>query len=67
MRDDYKIQGPTVKFDIEIEKSVEEKISKMVAYSKLSRSEIANTALKMFISRHSDFLPPRDEERQVKT
>jgi metal-responsive CopG/Arc/MetJ family transcriptional regulator len=58
MRDDYKLKGATARMEIELEKEVAEKIAKMESYSKLSRSEIANTALKRFISAHKDFLPP---------
>ena len=58
MRDDYKINGATEKVEIEVEKSIAEKLAAMEKYSKLTRSEIANTALKRFISSHKDFLPP---------
>jgi hypothetical protein len=57
MRDDYKIQGTTVKLEVEIEKDVAEKLAKMETHSKLTRSELANTALKRFISAHNDFMP----------
>ncbi|HTL11676.1 MAG TPA: hypothetical protein VL588_04270 [Bdellovibrionota bacterium] len=59
MREDYKLQGDTGKMEITVEKDVAEKIQKMAEYTKLSASEIANTALKRFISTHKDFLPPR--------
>jgi len=58
MRDDYKIQGTTFKLEVEIEKDIAEKLAAMEKHSKLSRSELANTALKRFISSHKDFLPP---------
>lgn len=58
MREDYKIQGSTVKLEVEIEKEVVEKIAAMEKHAKISRSELANTALKRFISHHKDFLPP---------
>lgn len=57
MLDDYKLKGPTRKIEIEIEKDVADKLQRMEAYAKLSASEIANTALKRFISAHKDFLP----------
>lgn len=58
MRDDYKFKGPTVKVNAEVEKDVAEKLLSMEKYSKLSQSEIINTALKRFITQHKDFLPP---------
>jgi hypothetical protein len=57
MLDDYKLKGPTQKIEIEIEADVAEKLAKMEKFAKLTRSEIANTALKRFISAHKDFLP----------
>lgn len=61
MRDDYKLKGSTAKVEFEIEKEVAEKIAAMEKHSKLSRSELANTALKRFISHHKDFLPPASD------
>lgn len=58
MREDYKIKGSVEKLQIEIEKEVVETLKKMEAHTKLTASEIANTALKRFISQHKDFLPP---------
>ncbi|MCC7440166.1 MAG: hypothetical protein IT285_00945 [Bdellovibrionales bacterium] len=58
MREDYKIGGATAKVDVMVEKGVAENLQKMADYTKLSVSEIANTALKRFISTHKDFLPP---------
>jgi metal-responsive CopG/Arc/MetJ family transcriptional regulator len=63
MREDYKLNGNTVKIEIEVEKDIAEKLEKMEAHSKLSRSELTNTALKRFISAHKDFLPPSTEKR----
>ena len=61
MREDYKLKGPTTKIgELELEKEVAEKLIAMEKYSKLSQSELANTALKRFISHHSDFLPPKE-------
>lgn len=57
MLDEYKLNGATKKIEIEIETEVAEKLSKMEKHIKLSASEIANTALKRFISHHKDFLP----------
>jgi hypothetical protein len=57
MLDDYKLKGPTQKVEVEIECEVAEKLTTMEKHSKLSRSELTNTALKRFISHHKDFLP----------
>lgn len=57
MRDDYKIKGPTAKLEVEIESTILEKISAMEKASRLSVSEMTNTALKRFIATHKDFLP----------
>ncbi len=62
MRDDYKLQGPTSKIEINVEKDVAEKLASMEKYSRISVSELTNTALKRFISSHKDFLPPREEK-----
>lgn len=59
MRDDYKIKGQTAKLELEVEKEIVEKLLEMEKHSKITRSELANTALKRFISHHSDFLPPK--------
>jgi hypothetical protein len=63
MRDDYKLVGEKAKLEIEVEKSVFETLLAMEQYSKLTRSELANTAIRRFISSHKDFLPP-DETRR---
>ncbi len=57
MREDYKLQGETKKIEIELEKEVAEKLLKMETHMKLTRSELANTAMKRFIAAHNDFLP----------
>ena len=57
MRDDYKLVGAVAKIEVEVEKEVAEILKEMVKYTKLSESEIANTALKRFITAHKDFLP----------
>lgn len=62
MREDYKISGKTTRIEVEVEKEVAEKLLTMEKHTKLSSSELANTALKRFISAHKDFLPP-DERR----
>jgi hypothetical protein len=62
MRDDYKLKGNTTKIEIEVEKETAEKILAMEKFTKIARGELANTALKRFISSHKDFLPPRIKE-----
>lgn len=57
MRDDYKISNPTAPLTIQIEKDVLETLQTMEKHTKLSSSEIINTAIKRFISQHKDFLP----------
>ena len=59
MRDDFPLQGPTSKITIELEAEVADLLKKMAAHSKLSESEISNTAIKRFITTHSDFLPKK--------
>ena len=58
MREDYKLKGQTSRVEIELEAPVAEALMKMEGFSKFSRSELANTALKRFISTHKDFMPP---------
>lgn len=57
MRDDYKISGETRDLNLAIEKAVAETIEAMAKHTKHTPSELANTALKRFISQHKDFLP----------
>lgn len=57
MKDDYKFKTATIKIEIEVEEEVARKISTMETFTKISKSELTNTALKRFISSHKDFLP----------
>jgi hypothetical protein len=57
MRDDYKLKGATARLEIEVEQDVAERIRAMEKHTGLSVSELANTALKRFITHHSDFMP----------
>lgn len=59
MKDDYQLKGNTVDVSLKLEAGVEETLKKMSAFSKLSQSEIVNTAIKRFIAVHSDFLPKK--------
>lgn len=58
MLSDYKLVGTTKKVQVEVEAEVADILGKMEVYTKISQSELANTALKRFISAHKDFLPP---------
>jgi hypothetical protein len=62
MRDDYKLKGSLSKLEIEVEKETAELILEMEKQTKITRSELANTALKRFISSHKDFLPPKERK-----
>ncbi|MBL7715980.1 MAG: hypothetical protein JNL01_10990 [Bdellovibrionales bacterium] len=62
MRDDYKMKTATQKVSVEVEQEVAKLLASMEKYSKISQSELANTALKRFISQHKDFLPPEDRK-----
>lgn len=59
MKNDYKLQGAIEKIQVEIEKDVGEILAAMEQYTRLTKSEIVNTAIKRFISQHLDFMPPR--------
>jgi hypothetical protein len=58
MRDDYKITKATASLQLTIEKEVVETLQQMEKHTKLTLSELANTAIKRFIASHKDFLPP---------
>ena len=64
MRDDYKLKGNLKKIEVEIEEQVVETLRAMEKHSKFSVAELANTALKRFISSHKDFLPPQTPEKR---
>jgi len=57
MKDDYKLQGQTGKIEVELEVDVLESLKKMAENSKITASELANTAVKRFASQHKDFFP----------
>lgn len=58
MRDDYKITAKTEALQVTIEADLVLKLAAMEKHTKLTQSELANTAIKRFISQHKDFLPP---------
>ena len=57
MKDDYRISGETKSFEIQVEPLVVSTLEAMAAHTKITASELANTALKRFIASHKDFLP----------
>ena len=59
MKEDYPLQGVTVQVTFQLEKDVADTLKKMSEHTKLTESEMANTAIKRFIAVHSDFRPPR--------
>jgi hypothetical protein len=61
MKEDYPLKGEAVKVQFELEKDVVETLKKMSEYTKLTESQMINTAVKRFISTHSDFLPKRKQ------
>lgn len=66
MRDDYKMKGSLQPLEVQIEKSVVEKLQEMERFSKLTKSELVNTAIKRFISAHKDFLPADEPAKAVR-
>jgi len=52
--------------EVELEQSVVDALVKMEGYSKFTRSELANTALKRFIATHKDFMPPAEAKPATK-
>jgi hypothetical protein len=59
MKEDYPLKGDSVKVTFELEKDVLAILKKMSEFTKHTESEMANTAIKRFISTHSDFLPKK--------
>jgi hypothetical protein len=59
MRDDYKITKTTAKLEVQVEADIVETLLAMEKYTKLTSSELVNTAMKRFIIQHKDFLPNR--------
>ncbi len=65
MRDDYKITKPTTDVSFVIETDVVEVLKAMESQTKLTPSELANTAIKRFISSHKDFMPVDFYEKRL--
>lgn len=66
MREDYKIVKPTGSINLQIESDLIEVMQAMESQTKLSVSELANTAIKRFVSAHKDFIPTEYLEKQQK-
>jgi hypothetical protein len=62
MRDDYKIKTTTAPLEVQIEAELTQKLVAMEKYTGHTVSELVNTAVKNFVSRHSDFLPPQSKK-----
>lgn len=67
MRDDYKIVKATEDLKLNVEAEVIVLLKAMENHTKLTVSELANTAMKRFISAHKDFLPTDYYEKNPKT
>ncbi len=65
MRDDYKITKASSEITIEIETQVIDILKLMELQTKFTVSELANTAIKRFITHHNDFLPTDLRDRQA--
>lgn len=66
MRSDYEIHGPTQAITIEVEKDVADRLQAMEQHSGIKMAQLANVALKRFISHHKDFLPPGYEHNDLR-
>lgn len=66
MREDYKIVKPTGSIHLQIENDVIDTLKAMESQTKLNVSELANTAIKRFISAHNDFIPAEFLEKRQK-
>ncbi len=66
MRSDYEIQGATQTLTIDVEKDVAERLQAMEKHAGIKVSQLANVALKRFISHHKDFLPPGYEHHDLR-
>jgi len=59
MKEDYPLNGQTKSVTVTLEVEVAETLKKMSEYTKISESEMINTAVKRFIATHSDYLPKK--------
>ncbi len=65
MRDDYKIVKPVSSITLQIETEVVEVLKAMENHTKISVSELANTAILRFITSHKDFMPSDFYEKSL--
>jgi hypothetical protein len=65
MREDYKIVKPTGPINLQIESEVIEVLKAMESHTKITVSELANTAIRRFISAHKDFMPSDFYEKNL--
>jgi hypothetical protein len=59
MKNDYPLKGETKSVTVTLEVEVAETIKLMADNTKISESEMINTAIKRFIATHSDYLPKK--------
>lgn len=59
MKEDYPLKGETKSVTVTLETEVAETLKKMSLNTKISESEMINTAVKRFIATHSDYLPKK--------
>lgn len=65
MRENYRLEGATIQADILLEKKVFETLQEMSKFTQIPVSELANTALRRFISGHKDFLPTPEKKKSA--
>lgn len=66
MREDYKITKPASDINLKIETQVIDILKSMEQQTKFTVSELANTAIKRFITHHNDFLPADMRDRTTR-
>jgi len=64
MRNDYRVEGPTTKIEVEVEVEISNQLEQMSAYTQLTQSELVNTAIRRFVSAHKDFFPQDEADSQ---
>ena len=59
MRDGNKPLRLDIDLNVKIEKYVSECLASMSEYTRISKNEIVNTALRRYIATHKDYLPDK--------
>ena len=59
MRDGNKPLRLDIDLNVKIEKYVSECLASMSEYTRISKNEIVNTALRRYITTHKDYLPDK--------